>query len=144
VGPGHRVDLLLHTDWNGWADGTYLYNNIFYVQGSAQFSYGVSRADDGAYVTAPGFGQSKGNAFDSNVCYGNVVAPHDPHGLTSDPKLAAPGTGGLGRMTLVGYRLLPGSPARGTGKLIESSGGRDFWGNVVPSETKLDRGASQD
>ena len=144
VGPGLRVDLLLYADWNGWANGTYLYNNIFYVQGSAQFSYGVSRADDGAYVTAPGFGQSKGNVFDSNVYYGNAIPPQDPHGLTSDPEFVAPGTGGLGRMTLEGYRLLPGSPARGTGRLIESSGGRDFWGNVVPGNGKTDRGASQD
>jgi hypothetical protein len=144
VGLEHGVDLLLHADWNGWANGTYLYNNIFYVQGSAQFSYGVSRAADGAYVTVPGFGQSKDNVFDSNVYYGNVVAPHDPNGLTSNPELVAPGTGGFGRATLSGYHLLPQSPARGTGKLIENSGGRDFWGNLVPSGTKPDRGASQE
>ena len=123
VGPEHKVDLLLHTDWNGWADRTYLYNNIFYVQGSAQFSYGISRAGDGAYVTAPGFGQSKDSVFDSDVYYGRVVAPDDPHALTIDPKFSAPGTGGLGRSTLSGYHLLPESPARGTGKFIEKTGG---------------------
>ena len=144
VGPEHKVDLLLYADWSGWAEGTSLYNNIFYVQGNAQFSCGVSRAADGAYVTAPGFGQSKDNVFDSNVYYGNVVAPHDPHGLTSNPELVAPGTGGFGRATLSGYHLLPQSPARGTGKLIENNGGRDFWGNRVPSDAKPDRGASQE
>jgi hypothetical protein len=55
----------------------------------------------------------------------------------------APGVGGLGRATLVGYRLLPDSPARGTGKTVESNGGRDFWGEAVPSCGKTDRGASQ-
>ena len=144
VGLEHKVDLLLHWDWHGWANGTYLYTNIFYVQGSAQFSYGVSRAADGAYVTAPGFGQSKDNVFDSNVYYGNVIAPHDPHGVTSDPGLVAPGTGGFGRATLSGYHLLPQSPARGTGRPIENNGGRDFWGTPVPSDLKPDRGASQD
>jgi hypothetical protein len=34
-------------------------------------------------------------------------------------------------------------PARGTGKLIEGSGGRDFWGDAVPSCGKTDRGAAQ-
>jgi hypothetical protein len=143
VGPEHKVDLLLHWDWNGWANGTYLYNNIFYVLGSAQFSYGISRAGDGAYVTAPGFGQSKGNVFESNVYYGQVVAPDDPYALTADPKFIAPGTGGFGRATLAGYRLLPESPARRAGKFIEKTGGQDFWGSKVPSCGKTDRGASQ-
>jgi hypothetical protein len=144
VGLEHKVDLLLHWDWHGWATGTYLYNNIFYVKGSGQFSYGTSRGSDGAYVTTPGFGQSKDNVFDSNVYYGNVAPPDDPRGLARDPQLASPGTGGVGRSTLAGYRLLPGSPARGTGKFIKKNGGRDFWGNRVPSEAKPDRGASQD
>ena len=143
VGPEHKVDLLLYSDWNGWAEDTYLYNNIFFVQGSAQFSYGISRNEDGAYLTALGFGKSKGNVFESNVYYGNVAAPDDPHALRCDPKFVAPGVGGLGRATLVGYRLLPDSPARGTGKTVESNGGRDFWGEAVPSCGKTDRGASQ-
>ena len=143
VGPEHKLDLLLHSDWNGWAKGTYLYNNIFYVQGSGQFCYGVSRGEDGAYVTAPGPGQSQGNVLDSNVYYGRVVAPDDAHAMTGDPTLVGPGTGALGRSTLAGYHLLPESPARGTGKLIEKSSGQDFWGAPVPSCGKTDRGASQ-
>ncbi|HMD85498.1 MAG TPA: right-handed parallel beta-helix repeat-containing protein [Terriglobia bacterium] len=143
VGPGRRVDILVLSDWNGWASDTYFYNNIFYVQGTAQFSYGISRAPDGAYAPAAGFGQSQDNVFDSNVYYGNVIAPADPHALTVDPQFVAPGTGGFGRSTLSGYRLLPRSPARGTGKLIEKNGGQDFWGNLVPSWGNADRGASQ-
>jgi len=143
VGPQRQVDLLLHSDWHGWASETYLYNNIFYVQGTAQFSYGISRAPDGAYATAAGFGQSQDNVFDSNVYYGNLIAPADPHALTDDPQFVAPGTGGFGLLTLSGYHLKPGSPARGSGKFIEKNGGQDFWGNVVPSRGKTDRGASQ-
>jgi len=143
VGRGHKVDLLLYWDWHGWPDGTSLYNNIFYVEGSGQFSYGTSRAANGAFATAPGFGKSRGNVFESNVYFGNIVAPDDPLGLTSDPKFVAPGTGARGWATLAGYRLLPDSPARGTGKLIEGSGARDFWGEAVPSCGKTDRGAAQ-
>jgi hypothetical protein len=143
VGKEYRVDLLLHWDWKGWADGTHLYNNIFYVPGSGQFSYGISRAADGAYVTQPGFGESKDNVFDSNVYYGNVQAAADPHALTTDPKLIAPGAGTLGRLTLSGYGLQPGSEARGGGRLIEKNGGQDFRGKTVPSCGGTDRGAVQ-
>ncbi len=143
VGPGLHVDLLVHSDWGGWASETYLYNNIFYVQGSAQFSYAVSRADDGAYTTVAGLGQSTGNVFDSNVYYGHVVAPDDPHTLTVDPFLVAPGSGGFGLLTLSGYRLTPGSPACGSGKVVEDNGGRDFRGDKLVHGSKPDRGASQ-
>ena len=33
--------------------------------------------------------------FDSNVYYGHVAAPDDPHALTADPQFSAPGTGAL-------------------------------------------------
>lgn len=137
------MDLLLQSDWKGWADGTYLYNNIFYVEGRAQFSYGISRAADGAYTTAPGFGESQHNRFDSNVYFGNIVAASDPHALLADPKFVAPDLANFGRLSASGYHLLPGSPAEASGKFISQSGGRDYWGTAVPSCGKTDRGASQ-
>jgi hypothetical protein len=143
VGPEHAVDLLLFSDWHGWTEGTTLYNNIFYVAGTARFSYGISRAADGAYSTTPGFGTSKGNAFDANVYYGVKAPADDPHALTADPLLTDGGQGGIGRHTLSGYRLQPKSPARGSGKRIENNGGHDFGGNAVPSCNKIDRGAWQ-
>jgi hypothetical protein len=143
VSKDHKVDILQHTDWHGWANGTYFYNNIFYVVGEGQFFYGVSRDDNGAYRTEPGYGQSKDNVFDSNIYFGNIAPPGDPHSLTIDPQLAAPGTEGFGLSALSGYQLQPGSPALGTGKFIEKNGGKDFWGNPVPSCGKPDRGASQ-
>src|SRR5262249_8788975 len=43
VGKNESSDLVLHTDWTGWASDTYLYNNIFYVEGEGRiFSYGVT------------------------------------------------------------------------------------------------------
>jgi hypothetical protein len=141
VGTNENVSLLLHADWNGWATGTYLYNNIFYVVGTAQFAYGVSRADNGAYATAAGFGMSKDTVFDSNLYFGKVQAARDAHGSTSDPMFVSPGTAGLGRDTVSGYRLRPGSPAIDSGRAIPDSGGRDFPGNCVPSCRGADRGA---
>ena len=143
VGPEHTLDLLLFSDWGGWTERTYLYNNIFYVAGTAQFSYGISRASDGAYSTAPGFGTSKENVFDANVYYGVKALADDPHALTADPLLIDAGQGGIGRHTLSGYRLQPKSLAKSSGKLIENNGGHDFWGNAAPSCNRTDRGASQ-
>jgi Right handed beta helix region len=143
VGPDHTVDLLLFSDWHGWSEGTYLYNNIFYVAGTARFSYGISRASDGAYVSGHGFGASKDNVFDANVYYGIEVPGNDPHALTVDPKLVAPGQGSIGRLSLSGYRLQPMSPSKKSAKFVEKNGGHDFWGNAVPSCDATDRGASQ-
>jgi hypothetical protein len=133
---------LLQAARKGWADGTYLYNNIFYVDGSAQFSHGVSRSPDGAYVTAPGFGGSTNNILDRNIYYGHLMPANDPHALTSDPLLVGPGAAGVGRQTVFGYELRAGSPALKSGKTIAHSD-RDFLGTPVPSCGGVDRGAFQ-
>ena len=143
LGADRAVDLLLFADWNGWSDGPHFYNNIFYATSPAQFSHGVSRAADGAYTTAPGFGASTNNVFDSNLYYDVKPPVGDARALTADPKLIDPSSGGLGLFSLSGFRLQPTSPARASGKFIENNGGRDFWGDPVPSCNKTDRGASQ-
>lgn len=143
TGQDRAVDMLLFADWNGWSEDTYLYNNIFYAAGPAQFSHGVSRASDGAYTTALGLEPSKNNTFDSNLYYGLKPPADDVHALAADPKLVDASRGGVGRASISGYRLHPGSPAKASGKLIENGGGRDFWGNEVPSCNKTDRGAWQ-
>jgi Right handed beta helix region len=143
IGPERTVDLLLFSDWHGWSESSYFYNNIFFVAGTARFSNGISRASDGAYVSAHGFGASKDNLFDANVYYGVEVPSNDPHALTVDPKLMALGQGTIGIFSLTGYRLQPASASKKSGKFVEKSGGHDFWGNAVPSCGATDRGASQ-
>ena len=144
VGRDRDIDLILHADWHGWADDTVFYNNIFYVEGSARIAFALSRQPKGKWNTAPGLGQSTGNEFDSNVYFGNLSpVSEDAHASTADPKLAAAGQGGSGRLSLSGYRLRPGSPARGTAKPVAGAGSHDFWG---PASTKCggpDRGAIQ-
>jgi len=141
VGKGESSDLILHTDWTGWASETYIYNNIFYVEGKGQFGYGVKGNDDGSYDTAPGPGKSVSNVYDSNVYYGLEPAPGDAHALTSDPMFAAPGHGGLGLSSANGYVLLRGSRAIDSGRTIDQNGGKDFFGTVVPLCGGTDRGA---
>jgi hypothetical protein len=143
VGKNEKVDLLLYSDWGGWSSGTYLYNNIFYVDGTAAFSYAISRADDGAHKTVRGFGNSRDNVLDYNVYYGNMKAADDQHASRKDPLLEDPGNAGMGLNTLAGYHLRPASPAINSGKVIEHNGGRDFFGTVVPSCGGVDRGAAE-
>ncbi len=140
VGKNENVDLVLHTDWTGWATNTYFYNNIFYVEGTARFSYGVTGNPDGSYVPAPGPGKSTNNVYDSNVYYG-VKPIDDPHALTDDPLLVDAGHAGIGRETAAGFALRSGSPAINSGKMIEKNGGRDFMGTTVPQCGATDRGA---
>ena len=140
VGRGENVDLVLHTDWTGWATNTSFYNNIFYVEGTARFSYGVKGNPDGSYETAPGPGKSVNNIYDFNVYYG-VPPADDPHALTSNPLLANPGHAGFGRQTTSGYGPQKDSPAVDSGKVMENSGSKDFFGATVPQCGSIDRGA---
>ena len=143
VGNHDRVNLLLQSDWHGWASGILLYNNIFYVAGNAQFSHALSRALSGEYTTAPGFGDSTRTEFDSNLYFGNLHPPSDAHAVIADPLFVAPGEGEFGRFTLSGYHLKADSPARAAGRTMENGGGRDFEGNASPSCGFTDRGAMQ-
>jgi len=140
VGKGENVDVVLHTDWTGWAADTYFYNNIFYVEGTGRFSYGVSGNPDGSYVTAPGPGKSTNNVYDYNLYYG-LKAADDPHALSGDPLLVSPGHAGSGRLTAKGYSLQAKSPAKDSGRVIENGGGKDFFGVTVPQCGGVDRGA---
>jgi len=141
VGKGENVDLVLHTDWTGWATDTYFYNNIFYVEGTGRlFSYGISGNPDGSYVTARGPGKSSNTVFDYNVYYG-VEPLNDPHELHGNPVMLNAGHAAAGRHTVSGYSLQHGSPAIDSGKAIESNGGRDFLGTPVPQCNGVDRGA---
>jgi hypothetical protein len=55
--------------------------------------------------------------------------------------LANPGHAGFGRQTIAGYAPQNNSPAVDSGKVIENSGGRDFFGVTVPQCGGVDRGA---
>ncbi len=113
-----------------YPDATYLYNNIIYNTESSGADYQLNGTN---YV------------WDYNLFYGHHPAsePSDAHKLTSDPMLAAPGTGGTGRDTVDGYKLQVGSPCIDSGMTIADSGGQDYWGNPVPTGAGADRGAHE-
>jgi len=141
VGKGETSALILHTDWTGWASDTYIYNNIFYVEGKGQFGYGAKGNPDGSYDSEPGPGQSTKNVYDSNIYYGVEPPPGDAHAITSNPMLANPGHASLGLTSVRGYELLRHSPAIDSGRKIDADGGKDFLGTAVPQCNSVDRGA---
>ncbi|MEI7807208.1 MAG: right-handed parallel beta-helix repeat-containing protein [Verrucomicrobiota bacterium] len=126
-------NLSLHV---GFPDRTWFCNNIFYVDGRVDYS-----------LNQPG-DKSSNNVFLNNVFYGNHAwLPPDPQAIRSDPMLIKPGSGKDGINSLDGYKLRPGSPCIGAGTdfdvdpNIYINGGRDFWGNRLPADTKPNIGA---
>jgi hypothetical protein len=141
VGEDIDVDLFQWTPGqSGWAVDTQVYNNIFYVLGTGRNTYGISKkpVDDGKWITQPGFGGATGVDFRNNVLYGNFEEiPEEWRAMASDPRLAAPGTGGNGFQSLAGYLLKRDSPCIAAGVPITDNGGRDFWGNPIPDKPSI-------
>ena len=79
VGPGIDLQMLIVTDWEGWADKAIFQNNFFYVQGTARYGHQASRNKDGTYGIAPGWGPAKDIVFEGNHYIGrNIDRPEDP------------------------------------------------------------------
>jgi len=119
--------MIWHNADGVWPDGIHYSNNIFVNLGAGGFD----------------LGKSTNTAFDHNVFFGHHdgTEPDDLGKLTDDPKFVAPGAGGVGRRAVDGYRLRPDSPCLDSGVTIPDNGGRDYWGNPVPSGSGTDRGA---
>jgi hypothetical protein len=118
LGPRQKLPLLEFGTWNrGNAQDTQFFNNIFYADGRAIYDWGHSTS----------------NIFENNVFYGNhSVIPPDSNVITNRPPLPAPGTGGDGTFSLIYYRPVnAGDFPRG--KIIPDNGGRDFFGESVPT-----------
>lgn len=91
-----------------------LQNNIFINDGTGTFR-------------AP-----KGCRFERNLFFGSGQITHDAMKILADPRVSAPGVGGMGLRSVDGYKLRAGSPALNSGVFVPENGGRDFWGNRVP------------
>lgn len=118
LGPRQKVPLLAFGTWNrGNAQDTQFYNNIFYVEGRATYDWG----------------HSTNNVFENNVFFGgHAEMPPDGHAITNRPPLPAPGAGANGSASLAGYRPASSSDFP-RGKIIPDNGGRDFFGQSVPT-----------
>jgi hypothetical protein len=138
VGKGLDVHLFL---WTGresnWTRNVEIFNNVFLVEGVARNSSGEKRKpiQDGTFITTPGFGGSTNVVFEKNTLVGNFKdTPDSWKTMKGDPGLVAPGGGGSGFESTEGYKLRATSPLIGAGRSTEDSGGRDFWGNPLPSK----------
>ncbi|MEN8157106.1 MAG: sulfatase-like hydrolase/transferase [Bacteroidota bacterium] len=109
------------TNWKGWSNVTYVYNNIF----SAEEATGFKMANSRNYT------------FSHNFYSDNTLLPADHHPFTGDPQFVNPGTGN----DAADYRLQAGSPANVRGIYIYDRGGEDFFGNPVAGEEPSGPGA---
>ncbi len=77
---------------------------------------------------------ASGITWDNNIF--ETVTPPTENGLVGDPKFLKPGVSGKTLGAGFGYRLREGSLALGTGKVIENSGGFDYFGNAVEANVR--------
>lgn len=116
--------------------GAYLRNNIFYATGQGRFrtAYTYGSATERQYMDKVKLPHpEQGTMFYHNWYFGPWLngLPDDPEKMEGDPMFVAPGTGGIGLKTLIGYKLRPESPAINKGMLLAGSGIRDFFGNPL-------------
>ena len=119
----------------GDCEGVSYRNNIFYwhLPGS---QVGPQEHWPSAYP--------KRAVFEANCFAGHEPLVNDLKKLVADAKFAEPpGKGGDGVVTVAGYQLQPDSPCRVAGVLIPDNGGRDFFGNPLPTQAPPAIGAHQ-
>jgi hypothetical protein len=59
-------EMLLLSDWSGWAKGLELRDNLFHSEGVARYGHQVSRNANGSYGIAPGWGPAINIVFRGN------------------------------------------------------------------------------
>ncbi len=134
---GSRV-FLVHGNGN---HGYQVYNNTVYVRNGnpAMFQQGADSSGssivfkNNIFMNAGSgsFLAPKGCRFERNLYFGSGHVADDAKGILSDPRMLAPGSGGLGLASVEGYKLSVESPALNVGLLIPGNGGSDYWGNRV-------------
>ncbi|PYT29000.1 MAG: xylose ABC transporter [Acidobacteria bacterium] len=92
VGADIDVQMLIVTNWDGWAEGALFRDNTFFVKGTARYGHETSRNKEGTYQLAPGWGPAKGIVFEGNRYIGRQLdRPGDTKGIVEptadDPKL---------------------------------------------------------
>ncbi len=82
-----------------------------------------------------------GIEYDYNLYSGFTGPASDTHAIHGDPMFVNPGSAGDGRNTVDGYKLLAGSPALASGRVMTNTGGKDYWGNTVDEVNSPNIGA---
>jgi len=133
-------------------NNTQFYNNIFYSNSNnAKIRFVYAYKYDGKNDIP--WNTNDSNAvqlkFENNLFFGTFEASTIAKIRTSDQKLIEtnpmfvnmPTNQVYGMDNLSGWMLKEGSPALGTGKLVENNGGRDFFGYIVSATAKPNIGA---
>jgi hypothetical protein len=85
VPEGREVQMLVVTNWDGWADDAVFRSNRLYVSGTARYGHEVRRMKDGRYEMEPGWGPARNIRFEGNEYYGkHVDRPADATGTARD------------------------------------------------------------
>lgn len=86
--PGSDVQLMFTSDWDGWARGVCVSNNLFSVAGVGRYGHQLTRDyANGAYTIAPGWGPATNIVFTGNKYVGKQVdRPPDETSVLNAPK----------------------------------------------------------
>lgn len=142
------------------AKDSYFYNNTVYIGGGLDgHIFSVQESENNNFFNNLIINMSDRATYsiskkstciiENNLFYGYHPST-EPTGnnniqlnLTDSSPVVDAGTGGIGRDTLDGYKLVADSPCIGSGKIIENNGGKDFYGNAVNANNSPDIGAHQ-
>jgi hypothetical protein len=84
VGPGLDVQMVLASNWSGWADDVLFSKNLFYVDGTARYGHASASHPDGTYDIAPGWAPAKRMVFSGNQYFGKQIdRPDDATGTVA-------------------------------------------------------------
>jgi hypothetical protein len=89
VPAGRDVQMVLFSDWSGWAKDTRFVRNLFYVQGTARYGHGTGKNPDGTYPLSEGWGPATGVEWQGNLFYGNHVPMPTGTDQKADPRVPA-------------------------------------------------------
>jgi hypothetical protein len=87
VGPGLDVQMLVLTNWSGWARNAIFRNNSFFVDGIARYGHETARGKDGTYTIAPGWGPAEGIVFENNRYSGRHIGRPEEDAAAAAPPL---------------------------------------------------------
>ncbi|POR32119.1 Ig domain protein group 2 domain protein [Tolypocladium paradoxum] len=128
---------------NGDNSKLHFYQNVMYcadknfdisVPKNTQFTNNIFVGNSNSILPA-----RSGIKWSWNV-FQNVQRP-TRNGISGNAGFVDPGTGGNTLDSVGGYRLTKSSPALLNGAIIASNGGQDYYGNLVSTTTKPNRGA---
>lgn len=85
IAPDDDVQVLLVSDWEGWATGALFRENTFDAAGTGRYGHQLQHNQDGTYQIGPGWGGAKDIQFQGNRYWGHQVDLPVDSGAEIDP-----------------------------------------------------------